>query len=88
MRFVRPGAWLTSVAVLVLTGAAPAWAAPHYPPTTPPADTAVLGTKTGQVSSSGLPHTGFDPSVLWVAFALIGLGLLLVAGARARRGPR
>lgn len=88
MRIVRLGAWLSTVAVLLLTGSAPAWAAPHYPPTTPPADTGVLGTKTGHVSNSGLPHTGFDPRLLWIAVALIVVGVLLVAGSRARRARR
>jgi LPXTG-motif cell wall-anchored protein len=60
---------------LVALGAAPASAA-TYPPTPPSSPgTGVLGTKTGVVSNSGLPHTGFDPSVL-----LIVGGLLIMAG--------
>ena len=63
--------------------AAPA-AAATYPPTPPPS-TGVLGTKTGQVSNSGLPHTGFDPSLLWIAAALVVVGLLVVLATRSRR---
>jgi len=67
---------------------APAEAA-SYPPTPPPS-TGVLGTKTGQVSNSGLPHTGFDASLIWIALALlvIGMGVVLATrGRSARRWP-
>ena len=68
---------------LVGFSAAPA-AAASYPPTPPPS-TGVLGTKTGQVSNSGLPHTGFDPAVIWVALALLVIGLGVVLATRSRR---
>jgi LPXTG-motif cell wall-anchored protein len=68
-------------ASLVAFGAAPASAA-TYPPTPPPSPgTGVLGTKTGVVSNSGLPHTGFDPSMLLIAgcaLVLAGVAFLVI----------
>jgi LPXTG-motif cell wall-anchored protein len=69
-------------ALVGFTGA-PA-AAASYPPTPPPS-TGVLGTKTGQVSNSGLPHTGFDPSFVWIALALLVIGLGVLLATRSRR---
>jgi hypothetical protein len=79
---------VTCGSMLIGLTAAPAEAA-SYPPTPPPS-TGVLGTKTGQVSNSGLPHTGFDPSLIWIALALlvIGMGVVLATrGRSARRWP-
>jgi hypothetical protein len=68
---------------LIGFSAAPA-AAASYPPTPPPS-TGVLGTKTGQVSNSGLPHTGFDPTLVWIALALLVIGVGVVLATRSRR---
>lgn len=77
----RLSAWLGLLTGFMVLGATAAVAAPNYPPTTPA--TEVKGEK---ISNSGLPHTGFDPSLLWIAAALLVVGALTILATRRRSG--
>jgi LPXTG-motif cell wall-anchored protein len=79
----RVTAWLGLLTGFMVLGVTSAMASPNYPPTTPPG-TEVKGVKVGQVSGDGLPHTGFDPSLVWIALGLILLGAVALVATRRR----
>jgi hypothetical protein len=79
----RSATLLASVIGTLLVSMTPAWAEGNYPPGAV-GGTEVGGVKSGTISGSGLPHTGFDFTVLWVGLTVLLLGILLLATTRRR----